>query len=48
MDRQEGVSGVKGRLISGGMDDYIEKPIDVDKICHIIEKYLPQEKIVEK
>ena len=38
----DAVSGVKERLISSGMTDYIVKPIDIAVIFDVIRKYLPQ------
>lgn len=41
------ISGVRERLLTGGMDDYISKPIHTAEIYRIIRKYLPEEKITE-
>ncbi len=40
-------TGVKEKMISYGMNDYLSKPIDKALLNHILYKYLPQEKIVE-
>ena len=44
----DAVSGVKERLISSGMTDYIVKPIDIAVIFDVIRKYLPDDKIIDK
>lgn len=41
----DAVSGVRERLIECGMNDYIVKPIDINVICGMIKKYLPESKI---
>lgn len=43
----DAISGVRERLLTGGMDDYITKPIHTAEIYRIIRKYLPKEKITE-
>ena len=43
----DGVTGVRERLMSVGMNDYIMKPIDPEKLFQTIRKYLPEIKIVE-
>ena len=43
----DAISGVRERLLTGGMDDYISKPIHTAEIYRIIRKYLPEEKITE-
>ncbi len=43
----DAITGVKERLLQGGMDDYMVKPIDLETICQIIRKYLPEEKICD-
>ena len=43
----DAVSGVRERLLDSGMNDYIMKPIDVELICDIIKRYLPEEKVIE-
>lgn len=42
------VTGVRERLISIGMNDYLMKPIDSDELFAMIRKYLPESKIVQK
>lgn len=44
----DAISGVRERLLSEGMNDYIVKPIDVELICNVIRKYLPKSKIMEE
>lgn len=43
----DAVAGVRERLMEGGMDDYVTKPIDAEILCEMIRKYLPEEKIVK-
>ncbi len=43
----DAVAGVKERLMEGGMDDYVTKPIDAGILYEKIRKYLPEEKIVK-
>lgn len=43
----DGVTGVRERLMSVGMNDYIMKPIDPEKLFQTIRKYFPEIKIVE-
>jgi CheY-like chemotaxis protein len=38
------VSGMKEMFLQNGMNDYLSKPIDVVKLEHILEKWLPREK----
>ena len=42
----DAISGVKEKLLSAGMDDYVEKPVDIEIICAIVKKYLPADKIL--
>lgn len=44
----DAIVGVKERLVSSGMNDYLVKPIDVKLLYSIIRKYLPEDKIVEQ
>ncbi len=41
----DAIAGVREHLMSVGMNDYIVKPIDVELMCGIIRKYLPEEKV---
>lgn len=43
----DAIHGVRERLINGGMNDYIVKPIDVELLFNVVKKYLPKSKIVE-
>lgn len=43
----DAIAGVREHLMSVGMNDYIVKPIDVELMCGIIRKYLPEEKVEE-
>lgn len=43
----DAIAGVREHLMSVGMNDYIVKPIDVELMCGIIRKYLPEEKVAE-
>lgn len=42
----DAVSGVRERLLSAGMNDYIVKPITILAITEIVRKYLPSDKII--
>lgn len=42
----DAVSGVRERLLSAGMNDYIVKPITIPAITEIVRKYLPSDKII--
>lgn len=44
----DAVSGVREHLLSIGMDDYIEKPIDPKVMSQKIYSYLPKEKVIER
>ena len=60
MDRQEmkelpvialtanAVSGAREMFMEAGFDEYISKPIELDKFEKLLRKYLPQEKILFK
>lgn len=41
----DAISGVRERLLSSGMNDYIVKPFKIQQICELIRKYLPPDKI---
>ena len=41
----DAISGVRERLLSSGMNDYIVKPLKIQQICELIRKYLPTDKI---
>lgn len=41
----DAISGVRERLLSSGMNDYIVKPFKIHQICELIRKYLPPDKI---
>lgn len=41
----DAVNGVRERMILCGMNDYIEKPVDIERIYQIFIRYLPKEKI---
>lgn len=43
----DAISGVRERLLESGMNDYLVKPIEMQELCRIIRKYLPEEKISE-
>lgn len=34
-------------LLAAGMDDYIQKPIKIEELVHVIEHWLPEEKIIK-
>ena len=44
----DAIAGVRERLLGKGMNDYIVKPVNMEVICDMIRKYLPEEKIVLK
>lgn len=41
----DAIDGVKERLLSSGMNDYIVKPISIRVICNVIREYLPKHMI---
>ena len=41
----DAIAGVRERLLSCGMDDYIVKPVDEDVLFQMLREYLPKEKI---
>ena len=41
----DAISGVRERLIAGGMNDCITKPIDPEALRLLLHRYLPQEKL---
>lgn len=43
----DAITGVRERLLSGGMDDYVVKLINTELICRVIRKYLPAQKVVD-
>jgi CheY-like chemotaxis protein len=38
------IFGVRDMLLQNGMNDYLAKPIDVDKLYATLEKWIPGEK----
>ena len=42
------VSGAREMFLEAGFDEYISKPIELDKFEKLLRKYLPQEKILFK
>lgn len=44
----DAISGVREHLISCGMDDYIVKPVQMQELCGVIYKYLPEDKILDE
>lgn len=42
----DAITGVREQLLGAGMDDYLVKPIDIQKLSNIIQKYLPKDKIL--
>ena len=42
------IAGAKDYYISKGFDDYLTKPIDAEALEQILNKYVPEEKIVKK
>ena len=42
----DGVTGVRERLMSAGMNDYVMKPIDQQQLFNAIRKCLPESKVV--
>ena len=43
----DGISGVRERLIGVGMNDYLMKPIESEKLLTTIRHYLPESKIID-
>ena len=43
----DAIIGVKEDLLKAGMDDYVEKPIDLQKLSGVVRKYLPEEKLID-
>jgi len=41
------IAGDKERYLSEGMDDYLSKPIEFEKLVNILKKYLPIDKFIE-
>ncbi|MBQ3791064.1 MAG: response regulator [Lachnospiraceae bacterium] len=39
------ITGAREEYLKEGFDDYLSKPVDVDRMEDLLEKYLPQEKI---
>lgn len=39
------VKGMEAEFLVGGMDDFLPKPIDLEKLAEILMKWLPQELI---
>ncbi len=42
------VKGMDQEFLAGGMDDFLAKPIDLKSLSEILEKWLPEEKIIKK
>lgn len=42
----DAIAGVKEKLISCGMNDYVEKPIHLPTLCKVLRNYLPEDKII--
>ncbi|MCR4818467.1 MAG: response regulator [Fretibacterium sp.] len=40
------ISGAREQYLAEGFDDYLTKPIDVDKLEEMMMRYLPEEKII--
>ena len=41
----DAITGVREHLLECGMDDYIEKPIDMKQLYRLMKRYLPEDKI---
>ena len=41
------VKGMEAEFLVGGMDDFLPKPIDLEKLAEILMKWLPQELILD-
>ena len=39
------ITGAREESLKEGFDDYLSKPVDVDRMEDLLEKYLPQEKV---
>lgn len=39
----DAVQGTREYMISEGMNDFVSKPIDMDKLCAVIKQWLPEE-----
>ncbi|MDR1472621.1 MAG: response regulator [Synergistaceae bacterium] len=41
------ISGMREKFLKNGFDDYLAKPIEISKLNAVIEKWLPEEKLVK-
>lgn len=42
------VNGAKNIFLSSGMQDFLSKPIEMDKLTQVLKRWLPKDKIIEK
>ncbi len=41
------MTGDKKKCLDAGMDDYLSKPVDPEKVIHMLEKWLPNKTVVD-
>lgn len=42
------VQGMEDEFLMGGMNDFLPKPIDLEKLADILQNWLPEERIIKK
>jgi len=42
------VKGMEQEFLAGGMDDFLAKPIELKSLSDILQKWLPEEKLIAK
>lgn len=41
------VKGMREEFLASGMNDFLPKPIEMDALCRVLEKWLPEEKMIQ-